>query len=178
MARHCTNINWLPPYLEHPTLECQMSWQFWSVQKIWGRDLPICKSYKIKKNQKNLKLTAAHQYWGAPQCNGDQVLPASPVYRYGRQGEGGDVDGGALGRGAHPSISTSIHHTFFPISKKFCVNKNVSQFFLEFLSSLQQFSWTGKSSPVFTNITTRKVILYFELVFSSTFCWVYFYQSY
>ena len=31
-------------------------------RKIWGRDLLICKRYKMKKNQKNVKLTAAHQY--------------------------------------------------------------------------------------------------------------------
>ena len=42
---------------------------------MWGGALPIWKSYKIKKNLTNVKLTAAYQYWGAPQCNG-----VAPVY--------------------------------------------------------------------------------------------------
>ena len=39
------------------------------ITEKFGRALPICKSYKIKKIKKNVKLTAAHQYWGAPQCS-------------------------------------------------------------------------------------------------------------
>ena len=31
--------------------------------------------YFFKKNQKNVKLTAAHQYWGAPQCMGSRPIP-------------------------------------------------------------------------------------------------------
>ena len=34
--------------------------------------------YFFKKNQKNVKLTAAHQYWGAPQCIGSRLTLCTP----------------------------------------------------------------------------------------------------